>query len=233
MNMLEVLAKTLVETVVPNNLSILLKGLETPCLQNMLEATQNPVKNAFKLGEVNAPECMDRNSFEATESVAKDEICKVIENLAISEKGAMDDGIFKINWRNQDISVHPETGVPFEYKEVLSPSTATLEYKNFPQFESKGDFQLPENLYKASDPEQFDYCNQELSQRCEKDPKWAENTFDKDQLDYIRNVGEKPREFTWHHQEAPGSMQLVDRNIHAKTGHTGGRSIWGGGSDLR
>ncbi|WP_416135628.1 HNH endonuclease [Bacillus velezensis] len=28
-------------------------------------------------------------------------------------------------------------------------------------------------------------------------------------------------------------MQLVDADIHGKTGHTGGRNIWGGGSEYR
>ncbi|WP_229735987.1 HNH endonuclease [Kroppenstedtia guangzhouensis] len=26
-------------------------------------------------------------------------------------------------------------------------------------------------------------------------------------------------------------MQLVDREVHAKAGHTGGREIWGGGEE--
>jgi hypothetical protein len=28
-------------------------------------------------------------------------------------------------------------------------------------------------------------------------------------------------------------MQLVDSAVHAKTGHLGGRTIWGGGSEYR
>nr|WP_276574887.1 HNH endonuclease [Paenibacillus allorhizoplanae] len=37
------------------------------------------------------------------------------------------------------------------------------------------------------------------------------------------------RMYTWHHHQIAGKMQLVDANIHAKTGHSGGRSIWGFG----
>ena len=33
--------------------------------------------------------------------------------------------------------------------------------------------------------------------------------------------------------EEKGKMQLVDSETHARTGHTGGRSIWGGGSEFR
>lgn len=35
-----------------------------------------------------------------------------------------------------------------------------------------------------------------------------------------------PRDITWHHHEEAGRMQLVESNVHAKTGHTGGFSLW-------
>ncbi|MER0467173.1 HNH endonuclease [Bacillus cabrialesii subsp. cabrialesii] len=38
---------------------------------------------------------------------------------------------------------------------------------------------------------------------------------------------------TWHHHQDPGRMQLVDQKVHRKTGHTGGRHLWGGGSKNR
>ena len=33
-----------------------------------------------------------------------------------------------------------------------------------------------------------------------------------------------PDGYTWHHHQDPGLMQLVDRDIHRQTGHTGGFS---------
>ncbi|MED4462700.1 HNH endonuclease [Metabacillus fastidiosus] len=45
--------------------------------------------------------------------------------------------------------------------------------------------------------------------------------------------GETPKGYTWHHHEQPGVIQLVDSETHENTGHTGGREIWGGGSDHR
>ena len=39
--------------------------------------------------------------------------------------------------------------------------------------------------------------------------------------------------YTWHHNEQPGVLQLVDEETHAETGHTGGREILGGGSEYR
>jgi hypothetical protein len=35
-----------------------------------------------------------------------------------------------------------------------------------------------------------------------------------------------PKGYTWHHHQTFGRMQLVERNIHRATGHTGGFSLW-------
>ena len=67
--------------------------------------------------------------------------------------------------------------------------------------------------------------------RSDSDPE-LEKQFDEEQLEQIEN-GDTPDGYTWHHNEETGRMQLVDSEIHAKTGHTGGRSIWGGGSENR
>lgn len=33
-------------------------------------------------------------------------------------------------------------------------------------------------------------------------------------------------EFTWHHHQEIGRMQLIPQNIHNQTGHVGGMSVW-------
>ena len=38
-----------------------------------------------------------------------------------------------------------------------------------------------------------------------------------------------PEGYDWHHHEEPGRIQLVTEEQHAGSGHTGGRTIWGGG----
>ena len=53
------------------------------------------------------------------------------------------------------------------------------------------------------------------------------------QLEQIRNGEPRISGLTWHHTEHPGVMQLVNSNVHSMCRHTGGRSIWGGGSDCR
>jgi hypothetical protein len=56
--------------------------------------------------------------------------------------------------------------------------------------------------------------------------------FTEEQLEQIMN-GDTPDGYTWHHNEETGKMQLVKSETHARTGHTGGRAIWGGGSESR
>ena len=37
--------------------------------------------------------------------------------------------------------------------------------------------------------------------------------------------------YVWHHHEQPGVLQLVNESNHDATASTGGRFIWGGGSE--
>ena len=125
---------------------------------------------------------------------------------------------------------HPETGVPYERR------TVQVDGKNiegvFPQFESKYDTKLPEELYKENDSRQFKYCTQQLKEEIQKNPKLAEQ-FNARQYQQIMDGAPRISGYTWHHAEDPGKMQLVNAETHAKTGHTGGRNIWGGGSEAR
>lgn len=70
-----------------------------------------------------------------------------------------------------------------------------------------------------------------IERRNKKNPQ-LKNKFTVEQLEDIE-LGDIPDGFTWHHNEEVGKMQLVDTVTHNKTGHTGGRNIWGGGSDAR
>ena len=139
------------------------------------------------------------------------------------------DSLRTINTRNEGLEGqnHPETGVPYERKVVKTDTGEEVEGV-FPQFESKMDVQLPEELEQASDNKQFAECNKQLKEKCDNDPEFRKQ-FTDDQSDDINN-GQTPEGYTWHHSEEKGKMQLVKYDIHMKTGHTGGRSIWGGGT---
>lgn len=102
----------------------------------------------------------------------------------------------------------------------------------FPEFNSKFDVKLPENLYKASDNEQMKYCTKELGKKIDSNSELGEK-FTARQLEQIRNNEPRISGLTWHHTEIPGKMQLVDAVDHSTARHTGGRSVWGGGSENR
>lgn len=116
---------------------------------------------------------------------------------------------------------HPVTGVEFERN-----SDGV-----FPKFESKATVDLPKDMQMETDAKQFKYCNDNLKEQLQANPA-MEKQFTKSELEQI-NADRTPRGNTWHHNEAHGRMELVDRDIHDKTAHTGGRSIWGGGQAHR
>ncbi|WP_185376633.1 HNH endonuclease [Listeria booriae] len=107
---------------------------------------------------------------------------------------------------------HPKTGVKFDKK-------------GFPIFSAKAEMTLPNSLLKASNTKQFKEANAYLKKNIN-NGKIPKSRFTKDQLSDIQN-GKNPRGMTWHHHQDRGKMQLVDTKLHEKTGHTGGKAIWG------
>jgi hypothetical protein len=138
----------------------------------------------------------------------------------------------EIKCRNEELAgtKHKETGVKFEVKSVKLPDGRRVE-GTFAKFDSAFDTKLPKNLYTASDNVQFRECNNQLKDAVEKVPGLAKK-FNSEQLEQIKN-GDRPSGYTWHHDAEAGKMQLVDTKIHAQTGHTGGRALWGNGSEAR
>ena len=141
--------------------------------------------------------------------------------------------LIKLDTRNQSLegTVHPETGVPFVRK-VIDIGDGMKVEGVFPDFDSKFDVQLPEDMLKSSDVVQFNECNNQLKEAVEASIDKYKSIFDKEQIEQILD-GETPDGYTWHHDAEVGKMQLVESDIHMKTGHTGGRTVWGGGNENR
>ena len=90
---------------------------------------------------------------------------------------------------------------------------------------------IPRSLYKAHDINQFDHANKILREAVLKDKNFAKK-FSGKQIAQIK-AGEKPVGYVWHHHQKTGKLQLVNARVHQQTGHTGGKSIWGGGTSYR
>ena len=138
--------------------------------------------------------------------------------------------------RNESLEgdVHPITGVPFERKTIDLGNGEIIEGV-FPEFESVFDAKIPEDLYLQTDYKQFKVCNEQLSEAIEANPD-LKAKFTKDQLEQIKDGisdGGAPDGYVWRHCPEPGRISLVDYETHACTGHTGGRSVWGGGNENR
>lgn len=111
---------------------------------------------------------------------------------------------------------HPVTGVYFDRN-------------GYPVFDSKFNAKLPANLRgkTVSDYDQFKEATRELKREIEANP-LLKNRFTKEQLEDIMAEKERIRGLTWHHHQDGVRLQLVDYDIHAKTGHDGGRKNTGG-----
>ena len=161
-----------------------------------------------------------------------EQIKSSIDNLSRINLDKLSPFTKEVNTRNQSLegTYHPETGVSFEREKV---KTGILEKKEgvFARFDSKFDCNLPKELYRASDKEQFQNCNFQLKEAINTDSELRDK-FSKNQIEQI-DSNLTPKGYTWHHDSAKGKMQLVDTDVHAKTAHTGGKAIWGGGSENR
>jgi hypothetical protein len=143
-----------------------------------------------------------------------------------------DNNIIKLITRNAKLAgkKHAKTSVEFVEK--------TIEYGGkkitgvFPKFDSAFKLKLPKRLHQASDYDQFTSSTKFLREQIKKTPELGKK-FTPEQLSDIAKGKDKVRGYTWHHNEDVGVMELVEEGVHGKTGHTGGKNVWGGGAANR
>lgn len=127
--------------------------------------------------------------------------------------------------------LHEVTEVPFKRLATQREPNGKYYAIVVPIFDFVYEFVFPEDLYLECDKVQFHYLNQKLKLAVEEDPDLA-SVFTPMQLAQIK-AGNKPKGYTWHHDVPMGVMRLVLTDTHSKTGHTGGRWVWGGGHSAR
>lgn len=111
---------------------------------------------------------------------------------------------------------HPVTGVLFKEN-------------GYPAFEPIVEIIIPEELRgpEVSDARQFADASRQLRERLERRP-MLESSFSPEQLEAIKKGWPRIPGLTWHHHEDGMTLQLVDRDTHTRTGHSGGRETSGG-----
>jgi len=111
---------------------------------------------------------------------------------------------------------HPVTGVLFKEN-------------GYPAFDSFIDIILPEELRgpEVSDTRQFSEASRQVREILERSPETG-TSLTPEQVEAIRKGWPRIPGLTWHHHEDGVTLQLVDRDTHARTGHSGGRETSGG-----
>lgn len=106
---------------------------------------------------------------------------------------------------------HPVTGVPFD--------------KNgFPRF-SGPRFNLELRYWKSANSTQWNSIKGTVKNKLVTDVMFRKQ-FSKSEIDQI-NAGKLPSTFRLHHHQEAGFLQIIHKDLHEGTGHTGGRAIWG------
>ncbi|WP_303013700.1 HNH endonuclease, partial [Rodentibacter pneumotropicus] len=109
---------------------------------------------------------------------------------------------------------HPVTGVPFDNK-------------GFPIFDKYSAFDTRVNIEKfrgLSYKEQMKEATKDLAQAIRKG-QIKESQFTPEQLKAIYKGEAKIPDYTWHHHQDVGRMQLIRERMHRETGHIGGEAI--------
>ncbi len=116
---------------------------------------------------------------------------------------------------------HPKTGVSFSrtgYPRFHAVATCNMRLSwftiQFDKFSSDASVRT----------KHFANCSKQLYKKALKDPKLRAQ-FNRKQLTQLRK-GKTPDGYTWHHTPKKNTLQLVDRNTHAQTAHSGGFSLY-------
>lgn len=180
-------------------------------------------KAATELGKKSLENMGNMSSIEKTKELPRTPVVEV--DVRVTDSPYM-------KCRNESLvgKVHEISGVSFEQTSIELPNGKMIEGV-FPQFEHPFEAKLDESLYDARDARHFKEANEQLKEAIQESPE-LRDMFTEEQLEEIK-YSDTPDGYIWHHGEEPGSLQLVDKTTHEQTAHTGGRSIWGGGSENR
>lgn len=118
-------------------------------------------------------------------------------------------------------------GLPGMARQVHEKTGVKFDRNGFPKFKSYCSVKLKRKEYKESRDYHFYRANKILYRKVLKSRR-LRNIFTKADIQALKN-GYTPQDYTWHHHQKRGKMQLVLREVHSSVNHIGGYSIWGNG----
>lgn len=117
-------------------------------------------------------------------------------------------------------------GIPSKANKRDKKTNIKFDSNGFPIFKSYYTVKLGRKDFKESRERHFYIANKTLyNDKTSKSR--VKSKFRRKQLKQL-SQGCTPDGYTWHHHQDAGILQLVDEDVHAKTWHYGGYSIWGG-----
>lgn len=209
-------------------------GVETVIRETVEAGAETVVRETVEATvETAVRETIEAGTEKAVKEVAEESSERLVREIA-DEGTKKTDGLIHryIECRNQGLegTRHPITGVEFARK-TIDTEVGELVEGVFPKFDSVFDTKLPRELYQESNFKQFCKANRDLMDKIDSVPE-LKSKFSSEQIEQIIEgikKGTAPDGYVWHHNEEAGVLQLIDNAIHSRTGHTGGRDIWGGG----
>lgn len=116
-------------------------------------------------------------------------------------------------------------GIPGKANKTIKSTKVKFDSKGFPKFESYYTVKLRRKDFRKSRETHFNIANKKLYSEIRTNTR-LRNKFPKRVInDFYK--GKTPTDYTWHHHQDAGVLELVDSEIHSKTSHVGGYSIWG------
>ena len=150
-----------------------------------------------------------------------------IKNISNCSKKINKKRIKKIN-KLYKVKYFPrlKLGIPGKANKINRLTRIKFDSKGFPKFESYYTVKLRRKDLKKSREAHFYIANKKLYNEIKSSAR-LRNKFTKQDIKKF-SEGETPSKYTWHHHQNSGVLELVDYEIHSKTPHVGGYSIWGG-----
>lgn len=116
-------------------------------------------------------------------------------------------------------------GLPGMANKTNARTKVRYDEKGFPKFKVYYTVKLKRKHFRESRMRHFYMANKILYADLPYNSS-LKKRFTKKQIDDL-SEGRTPSGYTWHHHQDAGKLQLVEEEIHAKTYHCGGYSIWG------
>lgn len=221
---------------IPNEVSeISKKELEegTKILQPDMEVIRTQSLEAVKQNNVERTQTSvkEENEFRELTEEEKQALREPPSHLSESAIQAIrvdTEGRYYLKCINEDLAgeYHEITGVKYVEKTITVDGVEITVV--VPEFPCVFECNIPEELWKQGDRAIFKECTKQLKEYLELHPEMQTN-FSEQQLEQIMKGEPYIRGYSWHHNEIPGKMQMVETKIHAPSNHTGGNHIWCGG----